>query len=81
MHDGGHERVSGPRVPHFYTLVPPIMDPLVGKIDILYCTVKCSNSAYLLGHALVGVHSLHICTVVYSDKGYGMRLIYTVVVG
>ena len=73
------KQVAETLVPHFYTLIPPIMDSRVGKLDCVYCTVKYSNSAYFLGYVLVDAHSLHSYTVMYSTKCHGMRLIYTVV--
>ena len=66
----------GTLVLHFYILVPPIIDPLVGTINFVYHTVKYSNSAYFLCHALVDTHPLHTCILIYSTTYYGMRLIY-----
>ena len=70
--------LRGPLVSHFYTLVPPIMYSEVVTLDFVYCTVTYSDSEYFLGHALVDVYSLHSCTVICSNKRYGMRLIYMV---
>ena len=54
----------------FTHLCPPTMDSRVGNFYFVYYTVKYSNSAYFLGHAIVYTHSLRTYTVVYSTRIY-----------